>query len=87
MIDGELGLNEISEYIDYRMMNFWSNIATGDERKMSSILYKEIKIHHEKNTYKSKWIKKVKDTLANIQMPYFFDNVTKECLTLQNMLM
>ena len=68
MVDGELGLNEISEYIDYRMMNFWSNIATGDERKMSPILYKEIKIHHEKNTYKSVWIKKVKDTLDNKQM-------------------
>ena len=79
MIDGELGLKEISEFIDNRMMNFWCNIATGDETKMSSILYKWIKIHHEKNTYKSIWIEKVKDTLANIQMPYFFDNVTKEC--------
>ena len=61
------------------MMNFWCNIATGDETKMSSILYKWIKIHHEKNINKSIWVEKVKDTLDNIQMPHILDNITREC--------
>ena len=47
MINGELGLKEISEYIDNRMMNFWCNLATGDENKISSILYKWVKTLHE----------------------------------------
>ena len=79
MINGELGLKEISEYIENRMVNFWCNIATGDESKMSSILYKWIKTHHDKNTYKSIWIEKIKATLDKSQMPYIFDNVTIEC--------
>ena len=81
MINGELGLKEISEYIDNRMANFWCNIATGDESKLSSILYRWIKTHYDNNTYKSTWLGKVKTTLDNIQMPYMFDNVTKECET------
>ena len=60
MINGELGLKEISEYIDNRMANFWCNIATGNESKMSSILYRWIKTHHDNNTYKSIWLEKVK---------------------------
>ena len=87
MINGELGLKEISEYIENRMLNFWCNIATGDERKMSSILYKWIKVLHDKedkddedeNSQKTNWIGKVKATLDKLQMPYLFDNVTKEC--------
>ena len=79
MINGELGLKEIPEYIDNRMLNFWCNIATGNQGKMSSILYNWIKIHHDKNSYKSKWICSINEKLISIQMPYMFDNVTKEC--------
>ena len=81
MINGELGLKEISEYIDNRMANFWCNIATGEQSKMSSILYKWIKTHYDNNTYKSTWLEKVKNTLGKIQMPYMFDNITRECKT------
>ena len=66
MVNGELGLKEISEYIDNRMANFWCNIATGDEGKLSSILYRWIKTHFDNNTYKSTWLEKVKTTLDNI---------------------
>ena len=37
MVNGELGLKEISEYIENRMLNFWYNVATGDENKISTI--------------------------------------------------
>ena len=81
MVNGELGLKEISEYIDNRMANFWCNIATGNESKLSSVLYRWIKTHYDNNTYKSTWLEKVKTTLDNIQMPYMFDNITRECKT------
>ena len=76
MINGELGLKEISEYIDNRMMNFWCNLATGDENKISSILYKWVKTLHEKDTYKSAWFDKIKTTLEHTEMMYLLDEIT-----------
>ena len=78
MINGESGLKEISEYIDNRIINFWSNIATGAENKISSILYKWVKILHERGIRKSVWIEKVKATLANMDMSYIFCNITSD---------
>ena len=43
MINGELGLKEICEFVENRMLNYWCNIATVEKEKMSSILYKWIK--------------------------------------------
>ena len=40
MLIGELGLKEVSQYIENRMLNFWYKIVTGDEDKITSILYK-----------------------------------------------
>ena len=40
MLIGELGIKEVTEYINNRMLNFRFNIATGEERKISTILYK-----------------------------------------------
>ena len=78
MINGETGLKEISEYIDNRMINFWGNIATGDENKVSSILYKWVKILHDRDIKRSVWIDKVKTTLTNIDMSYLFDDITSD---------
>ena len=83
MMYGELGLKEISEHIENRMTNFWFNIATGEDSKISSILYKWIKVLYDQNIYKSSWIDKVKKTLDKIQMTNIFDdtsNVSKMCL-------
>ena len=76
MINGELGLKEISEYIDNRMMNFWFQTETGEEGKISTILYKWIKILHNKNTYNSPWIGKVEATLEHMGMSSLFDVIT-----------
>ena len=62
MINGELGLKEISEYIENRIMNFWYNIATGEENKISSILYRWIKTLYVQNTCKSVWLDNIKKT-------------------------
>ena len=53
MIIGELGIKEVVEYIENKMLNFWFNIVTGDANKMSTILYKWIKVLHDHNTFKS----------------------------------
>ena len=81
MINEELGLKEISEYIENRMINFWSNIATGEESKFSTILYKWAKILYDKidpYTYKSIWIDKVKATLNNTEMSHLLNEITNE---------
>ena len=51
MINGELGLKEINEYIENRMLNFWYNVATGDESKISTLLYKWIRTLYDQNTF------------------------------------
>ena len=76
MINGELGIKEIAEYIDNRMLNFWCNIATGDESKISTILYKWIKILYDQNNFKSAWLDKIKTILDNIGMSSTFNNIT-----------
>ena len=76
MINGELGLKEVSEFIENRMMNFWFQIETGEESKISSILYKWLKILHNKNIYSSPWINKVETTLEHMGMSFLFDVVT-----------
>ena len=76
MLIGELGMKEITEYIDNRMLNFWSNIATGEESKISTILYKWIKALHDKNVYKSPWLIKIKSILDGIGMHNLFDNIS-----------
>ena len=74
MLIGELGLKNISEYIENRMLNFWCNIATGDDSKISSILYKWIKILYDQNKFKSVWLDNIKTTLDNIGMSNLFHN-------------
>ena len=31
MLIGELGMKEITEYIDNKMLNFWCNVTKGEE--------------------------------------------------------
>ena len=76
MLIGELGLKQIDEYIDNRMLNFWCNIATGDESKVSTILYKWAKSLYDQNIFKSVWLDKIKATLGSIGMSNCFDNIT-----------
>ena len=75
MVKGELGLKDISEYVNNRMLNFWYNVATGDESKISSILYKWIKLLHDQNIFKSAWLDKIKTTLDHMGMSYLFHNI------------
>ena len=76
MLIGELGMKEIAEYIDNRMLNFWCNVATGEEGKISTSLYKWIKVLHDKNIYKSPWLDKIKSLLDGIGMHNVFNTIT-----------
>ena len=76
MVNGELGIKDISEYIENRMLNFWFNIATGDENKISTILYKWIKVLYDQDKYKSAWLDKIKTILDNIGMSSTFNDIT-----------
>ena len=75
MLIGELGLKEVSEYIENRMLNFWYKIATGEENKISTILYKWIHMLYNQNVYKSPWLHKIKTSLDHMGKSYLFDNV------------
>ena len=75
MINGELGIKEIEEYTDNRILNFWCNIATGDESKISTILYKWIKALYDRKKFKSAWLDKIKTILDNIGMSSTFNDV------------
>ena len=75
MLTGELGLKEVNEYIENRMLNFWYKIATGDENKISTILYKWIVALYKENIYKSPWLDKIKTSLDHMGESIFFDNV------------
>ena len=75
MLIGELGLKEISEYIENRMLNFWFKVATGEENKISTIIYNWINALYNQNSYKSPWLHKIKTILDSIGESNFFDNV------------
>ena len=76
MVKGELDLKDISEYIENRMLNFWYNVATGEENKISTVLYKWMKILYDQNSFKSPWLDKIKITLDHLGMSYLFNNVS-----------
>ena len=56
-------------------MNFWFPDETGEESKISTIVYKWIKILHNRNSYSSPWIQKIETTLEHTGMPSLFDVV------------
>ena len=78
MLNGELGIKEIAEYIENRMLNFWYNIATGEENKISTILYKWIKALYDKNSFKSVWLDKIKSILDKVGMSSSFNSITND---------
>ena len=75
MLIGELGTKEVTEYIDNRMLNFWFNIATGEESKISTLLYKWVKVLYDKNNFKLPWLDSIKSILDGIGMHSIFNNI------------
>ena len=68
MIYGETGRLPISYYVDQKMINFWHRIATGNENKLSNIMYRLVRIMHESGDMHSKWIAHIKNVLCECGM-------------------
>ena len=62
---GETGAHSIELLVRERIINFWAKIVTGNQSKLSAIMYKLIyRLHVEQScNYNSKWINYVKRTL------------------------
>ena len=75
MINGELGLKEITEYVENRMLNFWCNVATGEENKISTIIYKWIKTLFDQNVFKSDWLNQIEASLDNMGYSYLLNDI------------
>ena len=73
MVYGELGVKSVSEYIENRMVNFWFRLATGNDNKISTMLYKMIKGMYTQNTYLSPWLDKIKKLLDYNGMSNLFE--------------
>ena len=72
MVYGELGATLIEEYINNRIINFWFRIATGDDNKITTILYRFIKHLYDQNIYQSPWLKNVNNLLNSSGMSNIF---------------
>ena len=73
MVYGELGVKSVSEYIENRMVNFWHRLATGNDNKISTLLYKMIKLMYTQNMYLSPWLDKIKKLLDYNGMSNLFE--------------
>ena len=65
MLYGETGAYSIELLVRERIINFWDRIVSGNQSKLSAIMYKLIcKLHVDQNCdYNSRWIDYVKRTL------------------------
>ena len=75
MINGELGLKEITEYVENRMLNFWCNVATGEENKISTVIYKWIKTLFDQNIFKSDWLNQIKASLDSMGYSHLLNDI------------
>ena len=72
MVYGELGRHKIAKTIESRMVNFWFNILTSPEHKLSHMVYKFLRICHDSSKFKSSWIMKIKNILDKSGMSYLY---------------
>ena len=76
MLIDEIGLKQINEYIENKILNFWCNVANLDKNKISTILYKWGKVHYNQSIFRSVWLDKVKASLDSIGMSNCFNKLT-----------
>ena len=68
MVYGETGRLPISYYVNQRMINYWHRIATGSENKMSNIIYRLVRVMHERGEMHSLWIAHIQKVLNECGM-------------------
>ena len=60
MVYGESGRLPIRCYIDQKMVNYWHRVATSDENKLSNIMYRLVKVMHDREILHSPWVAHIK---------------------------
>ena len=60
MVYGELGRHKLIKLVESRMVTFWGRIANGDGNKLSCMMYKYLRVLHDKRIYTSPWLLKIK---------------------------
>ena len=73
MIYGELGRHKLAKTIEHRMISFWGGIVNGDNNKLSPMMFKYLRVLHERDIYSSPWILKVKSIFEKTGMPFIWN--------------
>ena len=72
MVLGEVGKHDITKTIDKRITGFWIRLVHGKSSKLSSIMFRNLKMLYEKNVYVSPWIENVKRILDNLGLSHLW---------------
>lgn len=74
MVYGELGRYEVANTVDLRMIEFWGRAVNSNDHKLAHIMYKFLRILHDKGMYSSPWIRKMHDLFNRIGMSFVWNN-------------
>ena len=75
MVHGETGTTPISIIIQEKLLIFWHRLVTGDQTKLSNIIYSTQKnLFVTPNEYKSPWLSNIKNILDRCGMTYIWEN-------------
>ena len=73
MVYGELGRHKLNDMVEVRMVSIWERLVNGSGYKLSSMLYKLLRILHNKGIYSSPWICKLNSIFNNTGLSYMWD--------------
>ena len=75
MVHGETGTISIRVLINQKILIFWHRLVTGDQSKLTNILYNTQKtLFNIANEYKSPWLSNVNKLLNDCGMTYIWEN-------------
>lgn len=74
MVYGELGRMPLSVLMQLRTVTFWGRLLTGDQTKLSSIMYRLLYSLDATGTYSSPWLVNIKNILNNTGLSYMWLN-------------
>ena len=85
MVLGELGRLPLAYNVDCRMLGFWYKLITGQQNKISCILYKALFNLDAQFQFKNDWLNKIRTILCNCGLDeYWFDPVKVHTLSYVN---
>ena len=73
MVYGELGRHKLIKLVESRMVTFWGRIVNGDGNKLSCMMYKYLRVLHDKGIYTSPWLLKIKSIFEKTGIPFIWN--------------